>query len=51
MRTIELGFTAEDYERFRDRLAHAEQYLNESLEAVREAIALAVKAGWEDDED
>jgi hypothetical protein len=34
-----------------DRLAHAEQYLNESLKAVREAIALGVKAGWEDDED
>jgi hypothetical protein len=33
-------FTLEDVERFEDRLRHAEQYMDEALRAVRDAIAL-----------
>jgi hypothetical protein len=33
-------FRIEDVERFEDRLAHAQQYMDEALQAVRDAIAL-----------
>ena len=38
--TTNVEFRIEDVERFEDRLAHAQQYMDEALQAVRDAIAL-----------
>jgi len=38
MGTVE--FRIEDVERFEDRLSHAQQYMDEALRAVRDAVAL-----------
>jgi hypothetical protein len=42
--------TLEDLERLDDRLAHAQQFMEEALKAVREATVLAAKIDPDDEE-